>query len=554
MNPTFQGYSLIFILSAITCLGSIPRARKIQHPETREGLVVFLLSVALWSGGYLGYLLAPTVSGKRVFYIFGFSFAFIAVGAWLYFCAAYTGRPPRQAPYRHIVIGVFVFFITLKLTNPLHNLYFTTEWTTDPFPHLAINHQLLYWVLLGLSYAVIAVGFFMLIERFYHTGTDSRPLLVLVGLTGVPAMATILGNEIEGLLPLMYEPPGVALFAVSTLFVYFRRFEAVRLTGGTDDPAIFLDPDDCIRDYNQAAQTIFPGLQGSIGTPVESVSRELTKHLTEQNVITVTQDGEMRFYEVSNSPFIAGEVKTGQLVTIIDVTERESYRRQLEEKTEQLEALNRVIRHDIRNDMAVILGWTEALQPHVTEDGQDALDRVLQKSHHVIDLTDITRDFVDSLSGGELAEVKPVPLGVILESELEALRESHADVNVRVPDGLPEVSVRGNEMLSSVFRNLFENAVRHNNEEMPEITVFYEADAERIQLRIADNGPGVPDSQKETIFGKGEKGLESPGTGIGLYLVHTLTRQFGGQVWVEDNEPKGAIFVVELAKMTASNS
>lgn len=103
-------------------------------------------------------------------------------------------------------------------------------------------------------------------------------------------------------------------------------------------------------------------------------------------------------------------------------------------------------------------------------------------------------------------------------------------------------------MLSSVFRNILENAVRHNDEETPEITVSSEEDTETIQIRIADNGPGIPDNQKDAVFGKGEKGLDSPGSGIGLYLVHTLTDQFGGKVWVEDNEPKGTVFIVELPK------
>lgn len=95
----------------------------------------------------------------------------------------------------------------LKVTNPLHNFYFTTEWVTEPFPHLVIHHELLYWVVLGLSYATIAIGFFILMERFYHTGIDSRPLVVLVGLSGLPAVATIMGGEVDWLLPLMYEPP-----------------------------------------------------------------------------------------------------------------------------------------------------------------------------------------------------------------------------------------------------------------------------------------------------------------------------------------------------------
>jgi signal transduction histidine kinase len=548
MNPIFLGYVLLFSVTAVICLASVPRARTIRHPGTREGLVVFLVSVAVWAGGYVGYLMMPTVTGKVASYILGFVSAFVAVGAWLYFCAAYTGRSPRQAPYRTVAVGVFLVFAALKVTNPLHNLYFTTEWTTEPFPHLAIQHQLLYWILLGLSYAIIAVGFFMILERFYHTGTDSRPLVGLIGLTALPAGATILGGQIQGVLPLMYEPPGVALFAVGTLFVYFQRFETIRLTSGTDSPTIFLDQDGRIRDYNQAARAIFPTLQGSIGTPVESLNAPLSDQLTDQGVLTVREGEETKFYDVTRTAFVSGEVTTGQLVTITDVTDRETYRQQLEEKTEQLEALNRVVRHDIRNDMAVILAWSEELRSHVTEDGTDALDRVLRKSRHVIELTDVAREFVESLSGEGAPELEPVSLTAILDAELATVRDSHPGATFRVSGDIPQVSVHANEMLSSVFRNLFENAVQHNDEETPEITVTCEEDTATVRIRIADNGPGIPDSQKEQIFGKGEKGLDSPGTGIGLYLVHTLTTQFGGVVSIEDNEPKGSVFVVELPK------
>lgn len=548
MNPILLGYVLLFAGSAVVCLLAIPRARQIKHPGTRHGLVGFLASVVLWSGGYTGYLLAPTELSKLAFYIIGFVFAFFAVGTWLYFCAAYTGRPPRQAPYRNIAIGVFLLFVALKVTNPLHNLYFTTEWTTEPFEMLAIHHELLYWIVLGLSYAVIAVGFFMLIERFHHTGADTRPLVGLLSLTALPAVATILSGQIDGALPLMYEPPGVALFAVGLLFVYFQRFEAIQLTGGADEPTIFLDADGRIRDYNQAAQEIISGLQGSIGEHIKSVNPSLADHLTDSGILTVSQNGETQFYEVSRSPFMSGGVETGQLVTITDVTDREAYRQQLEEKTEQLEALNRVVRHDIRNDMAVILGWTETLQDHVTEEGEDALELVLKKSRHVVELTEVAREFVDSLSDGDTTELEPIALHEVLEAELATVRDSHPDANFRVSGDLPQVSVQANKMLSSVFRNLFENAVQHNDKETPEITVSCEEQLETVRVRIADNGPGIPESQREQIFGKGEKGLDSPGTGIGLYLVHTLTEQFGGDVWVEGNDPEGAVFTVELQK------
>ena len=548
MDPVFLAHVSVFALSAVACVAAVPRALQIRHPETREGFVAFLLTVALWAGGYVGYFVAPTESAKEAFYIIGFVFALLAVGTWLYFCAAYTGRSPRHAPYRWMAVGVFAAVSGLKLTNPLHNLYFTTAWTAEPFPHLAINHELLYWVVLGLSYALIAVGFFMLIEQFYYTGTDSRPLVGLVALTAIPTAATVFGGSFSWLLPLMYEPPGVALFAVGTLFVYFRRFEAIQFAAESDDASIFLDQDGRIRDYNRAATVLFPALRESVGDPVDTVIPRVDTDVDEDDVIEMAADGTSRFYQVSRNAFTSGGATTGHLLTIDDVTDRERYRRRLEERTEQLEALNRVVRHDISNDMTVIHGWAETLRGHVDDEGQDALDRVLRKSRDVIELTEIAHDFVDSLTDEVTSELKPIGLREVLEAETQAARDAYPEAQIRLADDPPLVHVRANEMLASVFRNLLNNAVQHNDTETPTVTISCEEEESRVRVRIADDGPGVPTDRREGIFGKDEKGIESRGTGIGLYLVHTLTEQFGGDVWVEENDPRGAVFVIELEK------
>jgi len=549
MNTVFLAHVSVFAGSALACVAALPRAQRVRDRETREGLVGLLLAVTAWAGGYVGYLLVPGERLKVAFYIAGFVAALLAVGAWLYFCAAYTGRSPRRAPHRWAVAGVFFATSALKVTNPLHNLYFTAAWTTEPFPHLAIRHELLYWVVLGVSYAIVAVGFYMLLEQFYYTGADSRPLVVLAGMTAVPTVATLVGGELPWLLPLLYEPPGVALFALGTLFVYFRRFEAIQFAAESDDAAVFLDQAGRIRDYNRAARLLFPSLEGSVGKPFDTVLPHLAIDRGGDDVIEVDLGGSddlRRFYEVSRNAFTSGGATAGELLTIDDVTDRERYRLRLEERTEQLEALNRVVRHDIRNDMAVIRGWSETLRDHVDDEGRDALDRVLRKSDHAIELTETARDFVDSLTGDALPQIKPADLRALIEDEVQAARDSYPDAEFRLRDDSSQVTVRANEMLSSVFRNLLNNAVQHNDSDTPRVTVACETDDDGVRVRVADNGPGVPDESKTAIFGKGERGIDSAGSGVGLYLVYVLADQFGGDVWVEDNDPRGAVFVVEL--------
>jgi Signal transduction histidine kinase len=81
-----------------------------------------------------------------------------------------------------------------------------------------------------------------------------------------------------------------------------------------------------------------------------------------------------------------------------------------------------------------------------------------------------------------------------------------------------------------------------------EVTVSATERDDTVSVRIADNGPGVPDNMKEAIFGEGEQNLQTAGTGMGLYLVDALVTSYDGELWVEDNDPEGSVFVVELAK------
>lgn len=235
-----------------------------------------------------------------------------------------------------------------------------------------------------------------------------------------------------------------------------------------------------------------------------------------------------------------------QLVTR-EITHQKQSEQVLEQKSQKLTLINRIVRHDIKNDVQLLRTWARLLEDHVDEEGLEYVERIDETSDHITELTSISRDFVESLQGDSEVALEPTNVASVLETEVEKKRESHGEATFVVGD-LPRALVRANELLSSVFANLLSNAVRHNESESPEVHVDASETDTAVVVRISDNGPGVPDEKKETIFGKGTMGPESPGTGIGLYLVHTLVDQYGGAVWVEDNEPSGAVFVVELPK------
>ncbi|WP_162354505.1 PAS domain S-box protein [Natrialba swarupiae] len=228
-----------------------------------------------------------------------------------------------------------------------------------------------------------------------------------------------------------------------------------------------------------------------------------------------------------------------------DITDRNAYEQALAEQRDRLEILNQVVRHDVRNDMQVVKGRIGILESHIDEEGMEHLKEVQHATEDVIELTETARDLTETMLQ-EQEQLQPVRLDRYLESRIDTVRSTYDDAVVRTDGVLPDVSVIADDMLEAVFRNLLQNAIVHNDKEIPEVTVSTHVDEGRVRVRIADNGPGVPDHRKEAIFGKGEKGLDSPGTGLGLYLVDTLVDTYGGNVWVEDNDPEGAVFVVEL--------
>jgi len=258
------------------------------------------------------------------------------------------------------------------------------------------------------------------------------------------------------------------------------------------------------------------------------------------------KDGTMFWNEVTLAPLHDAEGEPSYYVGFQqDATARKEYELELETQRDDLDLLNEMVRHDIRNDLQLVQGHADLLREHVDEAGHEHLDTVLESAADAVALTQTAGELAETMLTTE-PETQRVPLVPTLTEEVESLRESYPEAVVDVVEPLPAVQVTADEMLDSVFRNVLRNAVQHNDKAVPEVTVSATRENGRVEVRIADNGPGIPDERKPSVFGKGQKGLDSEGTGIGTYLVKTLVNRYGGDVWVEDNDPEGAVFVVSL--------
>jgi len=262
---------------------------------------------------------------------------------------------------------------------------------------------------------------------------------------------------------------------------------------------------------------------------------------------TITLQGEERHVRTHKAPLSADRTGIEGIVgSIENITEQRRQEQTLREQTENLEILNSVTRHDIRNDLQVVLGMAEVLRDYVDDDGMEYLETMVTKGHHAVDITRQARDLTETMLDSEFGTDR-IPLKSTLETQIDEIRSTYSQAIITVEGQIPSTAVIADGMLASVFRNILANGIQHNDSAVPQIRVWAQTADERITVHISDNGPGVPDDRKDEIFGRGEKELKSSGTGLGLYLVDTLVDRYGGDVYVTDSD-EGAEFVVSLQR------
>ena len=203
---------------------------------------------------------------------------------------------------------------------------------------------------------------------------------------------------------------------------------------------------------------------------------------------------------------------------------------------DQFELMNSILRHDILNRMMIVRSRANFIAEQTDGDAAEFADTIVTQSDDIADQVERTRALLDALSGQE-RDLGATPLADAVEETAASLRATREGVELRV-DISEEAIVLADETLVDVVGNVLSNAVEHNDSDPPRIEVTAERTGSYVDLRVADNGPGVSDEVKDTIFRRDETGLHEDGTGsgFGLFFVSAMLDDFGGDVWVEDRE------------------
>ena len=103
---------------------------------------------------------------------------------------------------------------------------------------------------------------------------------------------------------------------------------------------------------------------------------------------------------------------------------------------------------------------------------------------------------------------------------------------------------------SRLFQNLILNAIKFNNNKIPEVHISVKKGKDRYIFTVKDNGIGMDSKHLEnfTIFQRLHTRQEYEGTGIGLAIVQKIVQQHGGEIWVESKPGKGSTFYFTLVE------
>ncbi|MXV62921.1 GHKL domain-containing protein [Natronorubrum sp. JWXQ-INN-674] len=221
----------------------------------------------------------------------------------------------------------------------------------------------------------------------------------------------------------------------------------------------------------------------------------------------------------------------------------------VEEQRDSLDYLNSILRHEVLNTATIINGYASLLAneaPELNDQSRRWAEIVIEESEEMSTVVDDVRVLLETTEGEYRLE--PTNVSDVLHDEIRKVdhKWGPVDVETSIP---PDVYVQADALLARVFGNLLSNAVEHNDSATPQVAVTVDPGPETVRIEIADDGPGIPDGELDTLFERVKR--RGSTHGLGLYLIDQLVARYDGAIELTETGPDGTVFTVELLATSA---
>jgi PAS domain S-box-containing protein len=279
-------------------------------------------------------------------------------------------------------------------------------------------------------------------------------------------------------------------------------------------------------------------LQRTLETPGDATARE--------RLVAIRRGADEVWLSLTEAVMLdpAGEI-AGRIFAFRDI----SNDRLVEElKSEFVSAVS----HELRTPLTSIYGFAETLLREDVLFGERErrtfLRYIASESQRLTGIVDALLS-VARLDTGDLhVTVTPTDVKGLLEDVLAGVADTNGHTFVLELPEEPVAAAADPEKLRQVFSILVDNAVKYSPEGAT-VTVRAERQGDAVELRVVDEGPGIPATEHERIFRKFYRGAEngrSGGTGLGLFIARGLVTAMGGRISLASAEGEGSTFAVEL--------
>lgn len=208
-------------------------------------------------------------------------------------------------------------------------------------------------------------------------------------------------------------------------------------------------------------------------------------------------------------------------------------RKELVRREQRLQVFNRILRHNLRNDLNVVLGRAENIKEDFPPAAGEA--KVIEKkASELIEISEKAREVGKTLDRGRGNQ--QIDVTECVERTCSEFRQSYpeAEITTDVPESAP---VYADKTLEAAISEVLENAIEHNDDQ-PSVEVTVSVDDEWVELAVLDDGPGIPADERE-VLAEGKETSLHHGSGLGLWLANWIVGKFGGELSFDDHRTSG---------------